>query len=155
MTTAALDSRTLQWMFVSLSLLCSSNLLVSCDVVSQDDDYTLANVNVTYVDPLTKLHRSKKDEIGKYGQGLVGSAAGVVIHVRTQNGTSNYGCEENFDNEIPVEAPWIALVKHGNCSSHLKIINAVRKNASAIVVYDDRPGPTQKMQTGGETNYFH
>jgi hypothetical protein len=42
------------------------------------------------------------------------------------------------DGRLPVSEPWIALVKRGQCEFAAKIINAIRSNASAVLVYNDK-----------------
>jgi len=54
--------------------------------------------------------------VGKFGQGTVRSASGVVVHVHSkkisdETQVNHYGCEP-FGNPIPKE-PWIALIKRG------------------------------------------
>jgi len=108
------------------------------------DDVTMAYVNLTYIDPMTRNLHTEKGEVGKFGAGKIDSASGIVVHVRTRNGTSNFGCDFPFENPLPKD-PWIALLKRGQCTFNKKIINAAQSNASAVVVYDNKDGTLQKM----------
>ncbi|GAB6019177.1 hypothetical protein CHUAL_000796 [Chamberlinius hualienensis] len=133
----------------------------------QDEEYTLAYINVSYHDPTTrKLRWEKEAAIGKYGQGKVAPVEGILVHVRNKyvglhrnGGTAsenngsllmyvNNGCEATFeDNNIPKGSgePWIGLIKKGQCSIAEKILNAAVNNATAVIIYDDEQGPVQKM----------
>lgn len=76
--------------------------LVHCDQwpFADGEDYTLAHINVSYVDP-TALHNDAS-EMGKFGTGRVGSTAGLLVHVRSSNSSSHHGCDIIYENEIPV-----------------------------------------------------
>lgn len=117
------------------------------------NSYTTAYLNVTYIDPETKKLRTEKSEIGKFGDGRVGPAFGVLVHVSSWEGGFT-GCaaplRSSFgDGSLPQE-PWIALVKRGQCNFEVKVDNALRHNASAILVYNDRESPTlDKMKLTG------
>ncbi|KAL0273379.1 UNVERIFIED_CONTAM: hypothetical protein PYX00_006060 [Menopon gallinae] len=114
----------------------------------QDDEgantYTTAYINVSYVDPATKRFYVEKSEIGKYGDGRIGPAEGVLVHVSSEDG-DHTGCQVPLrnswgDGSFPKE-PWIALIKRGQCSFEMKIENAYRHNATAVLVYNDRESP--------------
>lgn len=109
------------------------------------DSYTTAYINVSYIDPDTKRIRTEKSEIGKFGDGRVGPATGVLVHVSSWEG-DHTGCasplRSTWENgELPRE-PWIALVKRGQCNFEVKVENAYRHNASAVLVYNDRESPS-------------
>lgn len=106
--------------------------------------YTTAYINVSYVDPATKRFYVEKSEIGKYGDGRIGPAEGVLVHVSSEDG-DHTGCQAPLrnswgDGSLPKE-PWIALIKRGQCSFEIKIENAYRHNATAVLVYNDRESP--------------
>lgn len=117
------------------------------------NSYTTAYLNVTYIDLETKKLKQEKSEIGKFGDGKVGTAFGVLVHVSSWEG-SHTGCaaplRSSFgDGSLPKE-PWIALVKRGQCNFEVKVENAFRHNASAVLVYNDRESPTlDKMKLTG------
>lgn len=83
-------------------LLLSVTELVHCDQwpFADGEDYTLAHINVSYVDP-TAVHNDGS-ETGKFGTGRVGSTAGILVHVRSSNSSSHHGCDLVYENEIPV-----------------------------------------------------
>uniref|UniRef100_T1J3Y4 RING-type E3 ubiquitin transferase n=1 Tax=Strigamia maritima TaxID=126957 RepID=T1J3Y4_STRMM len=107
------------------------------------EDTTMALVNLTYIDPWTgKLH-TEKSEIGMFSKGRIDSSYGLLVHVKSRNGTSNMGCDYPFENLIPQE-PWIALIKRGSCNFQTKILNSFRSNASGVVVYNDHAGDNEE-----------
>lgn len=120
--------------------------------------YTTAYINVTYLDPVTNKIKSEKSEIGKFGDGKVSSASGLLIHVSSSEGEYT-GCasplrSSSGDGSLPQE-PWIALVKRGQCNFEVKVDNAFKHNASAVLVYNDRESATlDKMKLTGTSEYF-
>lgn len=76
--------------------------LVKCDQwpFPESEEYTLAHINVSYIDSAA-LHNDAAD-MGKFGNGRVGSTAGLVVHVRSANSSSHYGCDIIYENDIPV-----------------------------------------------------
>jgi len=119
-----------------------------CDEWSLDgDEYTLATVNVTYVD-VDDVH-DETSEVGKYGTGRVASTSGVLVHIWTSteglgNASSHHGCEPGYENRVP-SVPWIALVRRGRCNFDDKLEAAFLNNASALVVYNNKDDGLQKM----------
>lgn len=101
-----------------------------------------AFINVTYNASSGMIH-SDNSESGKYGETLVGPASGVLVHVRSLNTGDPSGCSlplttlGTSDGKLPSE-PWIALIKRGQCDFAVKVLNAIRSNASAVLVYNDR-----------------
>lgn len=120
------------------------------------DSYTTAYLNITYMDHETKRFRTEKSEIGKFGDGRVGPAAGVLVHVSSWEG-DHTGCAAPLRSSwgkgaLPGE-PWIALVKRGQCNFEVKVENAFRHNASAVLVYNDRESPNlDKMKLTSGTS---
>ncbi|EEB17225.1 protein goliath precursor, putative [Pediculus humanus corporis] len=118
--------------------------------------YTTAYINVTYLDPVTNKIKSEKSEIGKFGDGKVSSVSGLLIHVSSSEGEYT-GCasplrSSSGDGSLPQE-PWIALVKRGQCNFEVKVDNAFKHNASAVLVYNDRESATlDKMKLTGTRN---
>lgn len=106
------------------------------------DEYTLAQINITYFD-VGNVH-SDVGEIAKFGTGRVGTTAGLLVHVRSGNSSSHHGCELNYENELPV-VPWIALVRRGRCNFDDKLEAAFLNNASGLVVYNNKEDGLQKM----------
>ena len=87
---------------VAAGLLLLVTELVHCDQwpFPDGEEYTLAHINVSYVDP-TAVH-NEAAEMGKFGNSRIGSTAGIVVHVRSANSSSHYGCDMLYENEIPV-----------------------------------------------------
>lgn len=143
------------WKLVVIAFACSTPATVSA-VTSNDwtsgtnfpsyrdettETYTTAFINVTYFDHITGHTRTEKTESGKFGEAHVGVSNGVLIHVKS--GNDNSGCTLPFENArlselLPTSEPWIALVKRGGCNFQVKVDNAYRSNASAVIVYNDR-----------------
>jgi len=101
-----------------------------------------AYINTTYTNDDTVY--SEKREYGKFGETYVGSAYGVLIHVRSEKSDNPTACtlplvtNSTPDRKLPVSEPWIALIKRGECEFGVKIMNAIHSNASAVIVYNDR-----------------
>ena len=58
------------------------------------------------------------------------------------------GCFPPFRENYPKDKPWIAVVKRGKCTFNEKVQNAMRLNASAILVYDDISGEALQSMKG-------
>ena len=105
-----------------------------------DTEYVLAYINVTYGDPNSGAVFHQGGEIGKFSTGLVASARGTLVHVRSRNGTAHHGCDAEWENESPPQ-PWVALIRRGLCNFDLKVENAYRNNASAAIIYNYNEEP--------------
>ncbi|XP_063237773.1 E3 ubiquitin-protein ligase goliath-like isoform X2 [Bacillus rossius redtenbacheri] len=116
---------------------------------AEADRYVLASLNATYRDPLTGELRSDKEEAGKFGEGTAAPAWGVLVAVRTAAGDPT-GCSLPLVGHPAPAAPgepWVALVRRGRCNFDVKVENAFRSNASAVVVYNDKDFPQlEKMR---------
>lgn len=109
----------------------------------ESEDYTMAHVNITYIDPKTNKFVTEKEEVGKFSVGKIESVHGIVVHVSSSNHSSDnfYGCNNvDVDNIPPQNESWIALVKKGRCSIDKKIANVLKLNASAMVIYNNDYG---------------
>ncbi|XP_046438523.1 protein goliath-like isoform X2 [Daphnia pulex] len=128
----------------SAVLLLIGTKLVNCDQwpFPDGEEYTLAHINVSYIDSAS-VHNDAA-EMGKFGNGRVGQTAGILVHVRSANSSSHYGCDIVYENEIPV-VPWIALVRRGRCNFDDKLEAAVLNNASGLVVYNNKEDGLQRM----------
>ncbi|KAL0829899.1 hypothetical protein ABMA28_003377 [Loxostege sticticalis] len=109
------------------------------------DTFTVANINITYEDEHGVMY-TEISESGKYGEGYIGSSRGVAVHVRAKgpDGDRDHtGCtwpllSAAAPNEpLPTE-PWIAVIKRGSCNFEIKVQNAWKANATAVLVYNDR-----------------
>ncbi|XP_026751739.1 E3 ubiquitin-protein ligase goliath [Galleria mellonella] len=109
------------------------------------DTFTIANINLTYEDEHGGVY-TETSESGKYGEGYIGSSRGVAVHVRAKGpgGERDHsGCtwpllSVDAPNDPLPEEPWIAVIRRGNCNFEIKVQNAWRANASAVLVYNDR-----------------
>ncbi|KAI9557014.1 hypothetical protein GHT06_016810 [Daphnia sinensis] len=139
-------NRSMRAMAVSIAVVVSliGTKLVNCDQwpFPESEEYTLAHINVSYIDSAA-VHNDAAD-MGKFGNGRVGSTAGLIVHVRSANSSSHYGCDMTYENEIPV-VPWIALVRRGRCNFDDKLEAAVLNNASGLVVYNNKEDGLQRM----------
>ncbi|KAM4867349.1 E3 ubiquitin-protein ligase RNF149 [Thomomys bottae] len=104
---------------------------------SQALEWFSAVVGLEYVDPLTNQTVWSVSESGRFGdnspkeaaQGLVGAPGG-----------DPEGCAPDTRFFAPGSrgvAPWVALVARGGCTFRDKVLVAARRNASAIVVYNE------------------
>lgn len=109
------------------------------------DTYTVANINITYRDEHGEEY-TETSESGKYGEGYIGSSRGVAVHVRAkgEGGEKDHtGCTWplvsvfNPNDPLPTE-PWVAVIRRGSCNFEIKVQNAWRANASAVLIYNDR-----------------
>ena len=124
---------------------------IRSDWITQESEYVMAFVNVTYHNPDSSELIYHSGEIGKYSNGLVAVAAGRLRHVHARNGSAHDGCDWPWETVPPEDEPWIALVRHGRCSADHKLENALRANATALVVYDNQPrGLLQRLHLNGK-----
>lgn len=86
-----------------------------------------------------------KTEVGRYGGGYIGPAAGTLVHVtHPARAEDHTGCHLPFISSRPggylppPGEPWIALIKRGRCNFEVKVENAFRMNAAGVLVYNDR-----------------
>ncbi|XP_049878425.1 protein goliath [Pectinophora gossypiella] len=109
------------------------------------DTYTVANINITYEDEHGEIY-TETSESGKYGEGIISSARGVAVHVRAKGASGardHSGCTWPLlstaapDEPLPTE-PWVAVIRRGSCNFEIKVQNAWKANASAVLIYNDR-----------------
>lgn len=109
------------------------------------DTYTVANINITYKDEHGTVF-SEISESGKYGEGYISSSRGVAVHIRAKGpggDRDHTGCTWPLLSvlapyETMPEEPWIAVVRRGSCNFEIKVQNAWRANATAVLIYNDR-----------------
>ncbi|XP_039747720.1 protein goliath isoform X2 [Pararge aegeria] len=109
------------------------------------DTYTVASINITYKDEHGELY-TDTSESGKYGEGFIGSSRGMAVHVRAKGPSGerdHTGCTwPLLSAAAPTEPlprePWIAVIRRGSCNFEIKVQNAWRANASAVLIYNDR-----------------
>ena len=119
-----------------------------------------AYINTTYNMSNGVVHSDNTDS-GKYGETHVGPAYGMLIHVRSQKNDDPTACSlplitySTTDHTLPVSEPWIALIKRGQCEFGVKVLNAIRSNASAVLIYNDRETNTlDKMSIPSELSEY-
>ncbi|XP_072945541.1 E3 ubiquitin-protein ligase goliath [Epargyreus clarus] len=109
------------------------------------DTYTVANINITYEDEHGETY-TETSESGKYGEGYISSSRGMAVHVRAKGiggALDHTGCTWPLlstaqpDQPLPTQ-PWIAVMRRGSCNFEIKVQNAWRANASAVIIYNDR-----------------
>ncbi|XP_061380801.1 E3 ubiquitin-protein ligase goliath-like isoform X1 [Danaus plexippus] len=109
------------------------------------DTFTVADINITYKDE-HGVYYTETSESGKYGEGFIGSSRGMAVHVRAkgpEGERDHTGCTWPLlsvaapTEPLPTE-PWIAVIRRGNCNFEIKVQNAWRANASAVLIYNDR-----------------
>jgi hypothetical protein len=120
---------------------------VTCDIAFGSDgadELTLAIVNITSMEPFTGFASNFKDEAGakftNFGSAKIGTISGVLVKVVSGEKGSNDACEAIDPSQWASEA-WILVAQHGNCKDEQKMKNIMRTNASAALIYDNKPNP--------------
>lgn len=130
-------------------------LLLSSEIVSNvksEFSYeavtaVLARINVSYLDRDTKRIESSTAEIGRFAEGAVGTAGGVLVTGRSpSNSTSSktqylQGCFHKWATPPNAGESWVALLLRGGCSDEDKVKYAMNQNASAVLLYGNDPEP--------------
>ncbi|XP_048453934.1 E3 ubiquitin-protein ligase RNF149 [Rhincodon typus] len=111
-------------------------LLFLLPVSGRSAEWYTAFVNTAYVDPTRNMTVSGSSESGRYGDSSPKESVQGVIGIPRSN-RDQLGCDPNTEYFIPRSGePWIALVARGNCTFKEKILNAAKKLASAVVIYN-------------------
>lgn len=129
------------------------HLTVKQSVEAQSSDYWKAFLNISYYNPEKKVWHTDRSETGRYSNiGDPKEVEGVVVEMKSYNplASSNSsgviredtltGCNPPFrENKIPKSGEsWIAIIRRGHCSFQRKIQNAVKLNASGVLIYDNQ-----------------
>lgn len=116
-----------------------------------------AVVGIEYVDPQTNLTMRSVSESGRFGDSSPKENAQGLVGVPHTPGGDPEGCAPGTRYLVPTpggqgSAPWVALVARGGCTFKDKVLAAARRNASAVVVYnEERYGNlTASMSHAGE-----
>lgn len=148
-------------LMISLSVECfcigpdwNNHPIMQQTIEEKVEPYTTAFLNITYVNRVTGELVSEKSDLGKFGDAHESVVSGVLIHVRSKYDTANEdpftGCGFPLKASygwLPMNEPWIALVKRGGCSFQQKMENAYKSNASGFIVYNDKESTTlEKMK---------
>lgn len=111
--------------------------------VPPNDIFVLAFINYTYVNSDGKeVHFS--EEKAKYGEGRIKNVAGKVVHITNyEDLTDHTACSDrirgtNGADLPPLDTPWIALIRRGNCPFDEKVKNVYEYRAVGVIVYNDR-----------------
>lgn len=115
---------------------------ISCDFTHglEPEDFSMAIINVSYIDPITGRLHTQREEFGKYFNiGRIDPVSGLVVHITGPDGGSHDACDSIDPTTWPSEK-WIALAVYGNCSEEEKLRNIAATNASAAVIYDNKLG---------------
>ncbi|XP_069492818.1 E3 ubiquitin-protein ligase RNF149 isoform X1 [Ambystoma mexicanum] len=133
-------------------------LVLGCTTQSwgRSQEWYTALVSTAYTDPASNLTVLGSTESGRYGdsspkesvQGLVGVPIAALAPEAPPEALE--GCAVDTDYYVPGSAswpqppgeedtaePWIALVARGGCTFKEKVINAARRNAAAVVIYNE------------------
>lgn len=102
--------------------------------------YAMAYINYNY----TKLDGRQvfySQETAKYGEGMISSVFGQLVHVSNSiNKSDHMACTKNIvgtNGQLP-KKDWIALIKRGDCKFDDKVANVHRKGAFGAIVYDSK-----------------
>ncbi|XP_027807605.2 E3 ubiquitin-protein ligase RNF149 [Marmota flaviventris] len=101
-----------------------------------------AVVGIEYVDPQTNLTVRSLSESGRFGDNSPKEDAQGLVGVPLAPGGDPEGCAPGTRFLVPTPggqgpAPWVALVARGGCTFKDKALAAARRNASAVVVYNE------------------
>ncbi|XP_009441265.1 E3 ubiquitin-protein ligase RNF149 isoform X2 [Pan paniscus] len=101
-----------------------------------------AVVNIEYVDPQTNLTVWSVSESGRFGDSSPKEGAHGLVGVPWAPGGDLEGCAPDTRFFVPEPggrgaAPWVALVARGGCTFKDKVLVAARRNASAVVLYNE------------------
>lgn len=110
-----------------------------------------AVVSTEYVDPRTNRTVWSVSESGRFGDSSPKEGALGLVGVPYAADRDPEGCAT--DTRFLVSPPWVALVARGGCTYKEKVLVAARRNASAVVIYnEERHGNlTAPMSHAGES----
>ncbi|ELV11562.1 E3 ubiquitin-protein ligase RNF149 [Tupaia chinensis] len=108
-----------------------------------------------YGDPQTNLTVWSVAESGRFSDSSPKRSAEGLVGVPRAPGSNPEGCAPDTRFLVPGSrggAPWIALVARGGCTFKDKVLVAARRNASAVVVYNEEQygNITTPLSHGGE-----
>lgn len=99
-----------------------------------------AVVSTEYVDPQTNRSVRSVSESGRFGDSSPKEGARGLVGVPRAEDRDPEGCEAGTRFLVPGgrgAAPWVALVARGGCTFKEKVLAAARRNASAVVLYNE------------------
>ncbi|XP_006887864.1 PREDICTED: E3 ubiquitin-protein ligase RNF149 [Elephantulus edwardii] len=101
-----------------------------------------ALVSTAYVDPQTNLTVRSVSESGRFGDNSPKESAQGLVGVPRTLDRHPDGCAPDTRFHVPASGgqaatPWVALVARGGCTFKDKVLVAARRNASAVVIYNE------------------
>lgn len=113
-----------------------------------------AMVSIEYVDPQSNLTVWSKSESGRFGDSSLREERQGLVGVPRAPANPE-GCAPDTRFVAPGalgNAPWVALVARGGCTFKDKVLAAARRNASAVVVYNEKRygNATEPMSHAGK-----
>ncbi|XP_062934527.1 E3 ubiquitin-protein ligase RNF149 isoform X3 [Cynocephalus volans] len=101
-----------------------------------------AMVGTEYVEPRTNLTVRSVSESGRFGDSSPKEGAEGLVGVPLAPDGDPEGCTPDTTFLVPAPggwgaAPWVALVARGGCTFKDKVLVAARRNASAVVLYNE------------------
>lgn len=141
------------WRLAVISCLLSRrHSMILCDFTYgyESDEFTLAFINVTSVEPAAGALSSPRREVGKFGFGRIAAVGGRLVQLVGANGKPTDACEPIDPRLWPAE-PWVAFARYGNCGDAHQLRNIASTNASAAIIYENKPvSRLGKMHTKGK-----
>lgn len=122
------------------------------------DSFVYAVINYTY-STIDGKQIPNSSEQGRYGEGKVQNAYGVLVHVTMEDNLEDHtacthGIAGTNRRALPSKA-WIALVKRGKCTFEDKVQNVWLRGAVGIIVYNDKNSKElEKMQIRDKQREF-
>ncbi|XP_073406740.1 E3 ubiquitin-protein ligase RNF149-like isoform X2 [Dendrobates tinctorius] len=128
------------------SWLCALSLLCALcpGSASRSMEWFTAVVRTEYTEPLTNSTVLGTTESGRYGDSSPKESVQGLVGFPRDPGQLE-GCHPDVQYTVPgmsarameEEEPWIALVARGGCTFKDKVVNAARRKASAVVIYNE------------------
>ncbi|XP_006870831.1 PREDICTED: E3 ubiquitin-protein ligase RNF149 [Chrysochloris asiatica] len=119
-------------------------VLVVCVPVTRGRafEWYSARVSTAYLDPQTNLTVRSVSESGRFGEHSPKEGAQGLVGVPRAPDLHSEGCAPDTRFHVPASggqsaAPWVALVARGGCTFKDKVLVAARRNASAVVIYNE------------------
>lgn len=144
-------------------------LLLSSEVINVRSEFSyeavtavLARINVSYINPQSKRSESSTAEIGRFAEGAVGAAGGILVTGQPPNNSTSdrvlylQGCFQKWASPPAKGETWVALLLRGGCSDEDKVKSAIEQNASAVLLFGNDPEPyiPKHTQFRGKTFLF-
>ncbi|XP_029460664.1 E3 ubiquitin-protein ligase RNF149 [Rhinatrema bivittatum] len=125
--------------------LCALCLLLAAGLPAcraRSQEWYTAFVNTLYTEPGSNLTVPGSAESGRYGDSSPKESVQGWVGVPRAAGAME-GCEPDTEYHVPLPPagdraePWIALVARGGCTFKEKVVNAAKRMAAAVVIYNE------------------